>query len=1204
VYYILLILFNYFSVIIGSGLETPSSPFVDLTVLGGDSIRANFSAGNDLIDGTSTLVSDGGSAIHSYKVEWDSDPGIQEIQSITTSTDVGVNEVQTIATTTSSRNEIQKIRTTTPEFREVQKITLKQVTDGSYFFLKLDTTAIGGSVQFSGDIQANAEAESERYSVRNVISAMTNIKKHGEVEVSKTVVSNTEYYYLVTFPPSMGNVPTMEPFTDKLLPQGEATATVTTENGKEGNIIGGTFRLSFGGYTTVDIPYDASPTEMREALETLPGIETVDVSVSTADNQRGYEWTVEFTGAMNDGNVETLKYDRSGLAVSNSVEAPDGVQMTVSPIDGNQLGGSFKLAYKHTDQETDEIPYNADAATVKNALEKLDTIPKGTVAVSRSGPSGELEYTWTVTFLTDFNRTHEGDLELIIPNYNTTLTGDNSVVTVAELKNRKGTIKEVQQIGVILPYNDAINTTTMMKLQFRNQSTVPIYLYYNGTTDSTCSSAVTEVQTITSSTVDRVGTVSQGDSEVSTYLQFRIKYSTPLTTKVTDWIYANPSSDPGNCDIPRAMIESELEKFSSGSFSLFDDVVVNAKSTGVSMGCTWTLNFVSSIGDIQLLQVESKNLQSSNYGIMGYSSTAGDDTISIVETQIGAKDAIKAALEDLDTIGTVTVHTEGSISAKKECTWTVTFDTNAGSLPLLQASVFHKDNETSASPFSINTQWSDYNNKAVQVLVTRVTESTSAALSGYFALTFRGSRTGYLRYDDDAYKVERALESIDTIGDVSVTRSIADENNGYTWSVTFLTELGDVPNIIFDDASLEGTVAKGVVSEARKGITPPFNSLDQANGLPLGSAVITDLANLGVTVSGLEQGVAYYFRVAAVNAVGQGPFSFSSIPYAIPQPQRPGMPESTLLQTVDSTSLLTSFESPELDGGEDVTSYRVEYATKPFVAEVQRVSARCNVTNEVQVVSTHTSSVSEVQLVHIRTSFNGTSVNETQKVICDADGGYFKLNFDGSLSNSIKWTASMTDIKIAIEAISTINDVEIEPINGASQACTPGNIYGFSVTFKDITGWNGNLPNMTAVTTTLTGQGKTVIIDKTSVGSAGIGGTFRLQFRGSSTEDIPVSATALQMTSYLTNIDTIAAGGVTVNQLLPDFNIAGGEYDRMWSVTFASAELGGDVETLQVPSAYNHLTGSDIQIDVHNNGLETSNERRSVSIVFDYGKSV
>jgi hypothetical protein len=145
---------------------------------------------------------------------------------------------------------------------------------------------------------------------------------------------------------------------------------------------------------------------------------------------------------------------------------------------------------------------------------------------------------------------------------------------------------------------------------------------------------------------------------------------------------------------------------------------------------------------------------------------------------------------------------------------------------------------------------------------------------------------------------------------------------------------------------------------------------------------------------------------------------------------------------------------------------------------------------------------------------------------------------------------------------------------------------------------------MTAVTTTLTGQGKTVIIDKTSVGSAGIGGTFRLQFRGSSTEDIPVSATALQMTSYLTNIDTIAAGGVTVNQLLPDFNIAGGEYDRMWSVTFASAELGGDVETLEVPSAYNHLTGSDIQIDVHNNGLETSNERRSVSTVSLKGNQI
>jgi hypothetical protein len=55
----------------------------------------------------------------------------------------------------------------------------------------------------------------------------------------------------------MGNVPNLEAFTDKLLPQGEAT--VDVEMVSEGNIISGTFRLAFDGVSTKDIPYDASP---------------------------------------------------------------------------------------------------------------------------------------------------------------------------------------------------------------------------------------------------------------------------------------------------------------------------------------------------------------------------------------------------------------------------------------------------------------------------------------------------------------------------------------------------------------------------------------------------------------------------------------------------------------------------------------------------------------------------------------------------------------------------------------------------------------------------------------------------------------------------------------------------------------------------------------------------------------------------------
>lgn len=43
-------------------------------------------------------------------------------------------------------------------------------------------------------------------------------------------------------------------------------------------MIGGDFRLGFGGYTTAAIAYDASASELGLALTDLPSIDSVDVS--------------------------------------------------------------------------------------------------------------------------------------------------------------------------------------------------------------------------------------------------------------------------------------------------------------------------------------------------------------------------------------------------------------------------------------------------------------------------------------------------------------------------------------------------------------------------------------------------------------------------------------------------------------------------------------------------------------------------------------------------------------------------------------------------------------------------------------------------------------------------------------------------------------------------------------------------------------
>jgi len=103
--------------------EIPTAPFLDLTVQSQSSIYSNFSA----------PLSDGGSAINSYKLEWDTDPGVQEVQSITTSTYVGANEIQSITTTAPDINEVQVISMFATRVQEVQQVDIFQATSG-YFF--------------------------------------------------------------------------------------------------------------------------------------------------------------------------------------------------------------------------------------------------------------------------------------------------------------------------------------------------------------------------------------------------------------------------------------------------------------------------------------------------------------------------------------------------------------------------------------------------------------------------------------------------------------------------------------------------------------------------------------------------------------------------------------------------------------------------------------------------------------------------------------------------------------------------------------------------------------------------------------------------------------------------------------------------------------------------------------------------------------
>ena len=115
----------------------------------------------------------------------------------------------------------------------------------------------------------------------------------------------------------------------------------------------------------------------------------------------------------------------------------------------------------------------------------------------------------------------------------------------------------------------------------------------------------------------------------------------------------------------------------------------------------------------------------------------------------------------------------------------------------------------------------------------------SEPLGGHFILEFDGARTGQLLWSSSAIQIQHALEGLSTIGLLSVERST--HSTGIAWSVTFLTQGGDLSDITSDGAPLQGSGASVLVSETLTG-RPNFNPDSSITAL-----VIDDGDTAGVT---------------------------------------------------------------------------------------------------------------------------------------------------------------------------------------------------------------------------------------------------------------------------------------------------------------------------------------------------------------------
>ncbi|KAL7537095.1 hypothetical protein ACHAXR_007582 [Thalassiosira sp. AJA248-18] len=1122
--------------------SVPGPPeWATLDVIGSNTLRTTFAP----------PLWDGGSPISTYLVEWDKEAGIPEVQRIVTSQNLNTNEIQTITTSAPDINEIQVVQTSATEQAEVQAITVSppfgdSTIDSAYSFaISIDTIYVGGSLQYSGQISANAAADGSRSSIAQILENMANVHERPTVERSD-INPDGGHTYLVTFPTSMGNVPEMEIFMTDL------PISITTLH--QGNELEGSFRLEFMGELTADIPFDASSSEMQSRLEGLDTIGAVAVSRSMADEQSGFSWEIEFLSHSNGGNLPSMKVHGDGLRTSNPV---GGAKIEMSTArDGSYISGSYTLAF--LDEETNPIPYDADASTVKDELEALSSIAR--VDVDRTLLDVVGGCTWTVSFLEDGSRLHRGDMPLLVVDSSLTGTpGETPSIVVAE--ERRGTQKEVQTI-TIDGAGSNVDPGSSFRLRFEGEETGDILALPLG--GNTCLGSTKAKQLITTSTVDTSGV--GGDDSVSHLTYFALLYEGYETPD----IMANGAS----CEDTADVIAQELMKLPP-----LYEVAVSGSDTGVGdEGCSWVVTFLSVMGSPELMTVTATNGDSSVGP--GLSATVGDaysiirDTIAVSQPDgfEGDVNLIQSELSKLSTLGMVTVSPSSAVpDSLGQCTWEITFESKAGNVPPLEVA------RSGTSDFSTNAELDSGN----RIIVTDDTvRGTSSPVSGDFRLEFDGELTGYLPFDASPELMKSSLDALSNIGDVSVTRFGPDVNNCWAWDVTFISDLGPLPLLVADDLDLEGTVASMAVSKATLGILPPFDGPDY------GSRTVTDLSDLSILVPELKQGIPYYIRISASNAMGSSPSIMPYPPFQIPFPQPPAPPSAVNLEPEDGSTLAVTIGSPLHDGGKDITSYRIDYSTQPFFQERQRISLTCSPEPEIQSITTSATDINEIQYIILDSSYSGSGVIlEVQNVACDAIGGTFGLLLGGETAY-ISHDADANDIKESLESLAMIDEVSVAFNNDKTTACAPfdGSSAGdFSVTFLSLSGLAGDLPLMTAETSGLDGA-RHVEVTAEVDGDAPLSGSFKLSFRGAVSEAIDASLEPDELASTidlaLEALDTIQQDGVIVS----DVNLAHGGFEKIFSIEFQGSGVGGNAEALVVVPEHLLVLGSSADAFVLSDG--------------------
>ena len=265
------------------------------------------------------------------------------------------------------------------------------VQRGEITTLEIEGDNLSGALDWNAD-PASVKAHLEQQLGRTVVTSRSILDKYGTVEWTITFTENVD-----STPSGAGDVP------DLIVSQGPDTAGRSANiqineitKGSEG--LSGTFDLDYASFDgSRSFSYDESAIRMMRKLEEMSTVGKVFISkdcypsCSTGGwggsavapgTLGGYKWVVHFLKNPGSDNGVTFP-PGSGFMNSPTIDdtlllGDDALVSISSSLDGSlPLLGKFHLTIN--DEETASIPYNADASTLEQTINDLQSVGDVTV---------------------------------------------------------------------------------------------------------------------------------------------------------------------------------------------------------------------------------------------------------------------------------------------------------------------------------------------------------------------------------------------------------------------------------------------------------------------------------------------------------------------------------------------------------------------------------------------------------------------------------------------------------------------------------------------------------------------------------------------------------------------------------------------------------------------------------------------------------